>query len=194
MKTLATTPARAVPPRTTAGRETEHDAEGASSTRGPAAAWRPKTAARYLTAAVAAFVGACTVLRPGILAGNSSLSIGEWTGTTSQGMPIAFSVSSNDTVTNISLGYRFNDCSGTLTFSDLLVPTNPNVVCIPGPCSGVIESYRAFAHADGALPGGARTTVNGLFLPGNHAQGQAGFFDFPDCGTAAPVEWTATRQ
>ena len=81
---------------------------------------------------------------------NQSLAIGEWSGTTSQGMPIAFSVSQDEKVTAITVGYRFNSCSGTQTFSNLNLPTAPDVTCVPGPCPASVSSYRAFSFADGS--------------------------------------------
>jgi len=124
----------------------------------------------------------------------SSLSVGQWSGTTTQGMPIAFTVSSDEAVTTITVGYSFNSCSGTQTFSNLSVPTAPDVNCIPGPCSGPISSYRAFGYENGSVGSGPSTTVNGLFLPGGRAQGQVSFRDYPVCGTATSVPWTATRR
>jgi len=109
-------------------------------------------------------------------------------------MPIAFTVSSDEAVTTITVGYSFNSCSGTQTFSNLSVPTAPDVNCIPGPCSGPISSYRAFGYENGSVGSGPSTTVNGLFLPGGRAQGQVSFRDYPVCGTAASVPWTATRR
>jgi hypothetical protein len=97
-------------------------------------------------------------------------------------------------VTSITVGYNFNGCSGSRTFSNLNIPTAPNVTCIPGPCSGSLASYRALNYSDGVFGNGPRTTINGLFLPGNRAEGQAGFSDYGGCGTAAGVEWTATRR
>ena len=126
--------------------------------------------------------------------GASSLSVGEWSGRMSQGMPIAFSVSTDERVTTITLGYAFNGCSGSRTFSDLDVPTAPDVTCIPGPCSGTLLSYRAFGYVNGSFGGGPVTQVNGLFLPRNEARGQVGFFDYSGCGTATAVEWTATKR
>jgi len=126
--------------------------------------------------------------------GGGSLSVGEWSGTTSQGMPIAFVVSPNETVTAITVGYAFNDCSGSQTFADLTVPTAPNLTCIPGPCSGIEASYRAFGYTAGSPASGPMTQLNGLFLPGNQAKGQASFHNYPSCGTAIAVEWTATRR
>ncbi len=124
----------------------------------------------------------------------ASLSVGEWSGTTSQGMPIAITVSPNETVTTIAVGYDFNGCTGSHIFSDLVVPTNPDVTCIPGPCPSTAESYRAFSYVDGSFASGPVTQVNGVFLPGNEARGQVNFHNYPVCGTAAAVEWTATRR
>ena len=125
---------------------------------------------------------------------SSSLSVGQWSGTTAQGAAITFGVSSDEILTTISVGYNFNGCSGTQVFSNLNVPTAPNVTCIPGPCSGTISSYRAFAYSNRTLESGPSTTLNGLFLPGGRAQGLVTFSDFPGCGTAESVEWTATRR
>jgi hypothetical protein len=124
----------------------------------------------------------------------SSLSVGQWSGTTAQGASIAFTVSSDEALTTIAVGYTFNGCSGTQTFADLNVPTAPNVTCIPGPCSGTISTYRSFAYSSGSRGTGPSTAVNGLFLPGGRAQGLVSFQDYLGCGTAAGVEWTATRR
>jgi hypothetical protein len=119
---------------------------------------------------------------------------GQWSGTTSQGTPIAFSVSADEKVTSITIGYSFNGCSATQTFSGLDLRTAPDVTCIPGPCSGSISSYRAFNYSSSGPRDGPRTALNGLFLPANRAEGQVGFFDYPGCGTARGVAWTATRR
>src|SRR5688572_11814170 len=76
-----------------------------------------------------------------------SLSVGQWTGTTEQGTPITFTVSADEILTTITVGYRFNGCSGTQTFSNLTVATAPDLICIPGPCSGTVSSYRSFAYS-----------------------------------------------
>jgi hypothetical protein len=124
----------------------------------------------------------------------SSLSVGQWNGTTTQGMVITFTVSSDEILTTLSLGHSFNGCSGMQTFSNLQIDTAPDVVCVPGPCSGTTTTYRAFGFAGGSRGTGPSTAVNGLFLPGGRAQGVAAFQDFPDCGSATGVEWTATRR
>lgn len=148
---------------------------------------------------VCVLAGACTrpilpVTRVPPSIGSSSLSEGEWEGTTSQGSPILFTVSSDETVTTITIGYDFNGCTGSRTFSDLIVPTNPDVTCIPGPCPATLKSYRAFSYIDGSFGSGPVTQINGVFLPRNQARGQVNFDDYPGCGTATAVQWTASRR
>ena len=154
---------------------------------------RSKVAVWTCVALASALIGACSFPVAPFPRGAGSLSVGEWHGTTAQGMPISFLVSPNETVTSITVGYAFNGCSGSHTFADLNVPTSPTLTCIPGPCSGIQESYRAFGYSVGSA-GGPSTQLNGLFLPGNQAKGQTTFREYAGCGSATPVEWTATRR
>jgi hypothetical protein len=124
----------------------------------------------------------------------ASLSAGQWSGTTTQGAAITFTVSPDEILTTLTAGYNFNGCSGVQTFANLSVPTKPDVTCIPGPCSSTVSSYRQFAYSSGRTATEPNTFVVGLFLTGNRAQGQVSFFDYPGCGTATGVEWTATRR
>jgi hypothetical protein len=120
---------------------------------------------------------------------------GQWSGTTAQGKPIAFTVSADDKVTSITVEHSFNGCSGSQTFSNLNLETAPNVTCIPGPCPPTVASYRAFHYAAGARSiDGPSTSVNGLFLSMATAQGAVGFLNYPGCGTALGVGWTAIRR
>lgn len=105
----------------------------------------------------------------------ASLSAGQWAGTTAQGAAITFTVTSDEILTDLSIGHRFNGCEGTETFSRLALPTAPNVICIPGPCSGTTSSYRAFAFSSDSVRPGQATAANGLFLPGGRAQGMVHF-------------------
>lgn len=118
---------------------------------------------------------------------------GQWSGTTAHGMPIAFTVSSGEKVTAISLGYSFNGCSGSHAFSDLNLDTVPNVTCIPGPCSPILSSFRSFNYSAGSA-GGSFTTINGIFPSANRAEGAIAFRDYPQCGSMVGVGWTATRR
>jgi hypothetical protein len=123
---------------------------------------------------------------------SSSSLDGQWTGTTSQGTPISFTVSADQKVTAITVGYNFNGCSGTQRFSGLSLETAPNVTCIPGPCPPSITSYRAFNYVTGPIEGPS-TGVNGLFTATNRAEGQVVFRDYPGCGSAVGVTWTAIK-
>jgi hypothetical protein len=138
---------------------------------------------------------ACVSTLPPTVAvpGFSSLSIGEWEGATSQGRPIAFTVSQDERVTSITLGYDFSDCSGTHRFLEVNVPTTADLHCIPGPCPPTAASYRSFSFVNGTVATGPYTQVNGVFLPRNQARGQVVFSNYPNCGSAT-VEWTATRR
>ncbi len=118
---------------------------------------------------------------------------GEWRGTTSQGAPIAFTIT-NEMVTSIAVGHNFNGCSGSQTFPDLNLPTAPDVRCIPGPCTPAVSSYRAFGYSSRSAIDGPSTSVNGLFLSVVTAQGTVNFNNFPGCGAAIGVGWTATRR
>ena len=118
---------------------------------------------------------------------------GEWVGTTTQGSPIRFTVSDDEKVTAITVGYSFNGCSGSHTFSNLSLNTAPDVICIPGPCPGTITSYRHFSYSNGSLDG-PFTSLNGLFLTPSRAEGRASFRNYPGCDSALDVTWSATRR
>ena len=119
---------------------------------------------------------------------------GQWSGTTIHGRPIAFTVSSEEAVTAITLGHDFNGCSGSETFSDLRIPIAPNVICVPGPCSGSLSSYRAFGYTSRGPIDGPSTSLNALFLSTTRAEGTANFRNYPGCGDAIGAAWTASRR
>lgn len=142
----------------------------------------------FVIACCAAIIGCGATTTPS----PSSLD-GQWTGTTSQGTPISFTVSADQKVTAITVGYDFNGCSGVQRFSNLNLETAPNVTCIPGPCPPSVTSYRAFNYVTGPIEGPS-TGVNCLFTASNRAEGQVGFRDYPGCGSATGVAWIATKQ
>jgi hypothetical protein len=119
---------------------------------------------------------------------------GEWSGTTAQGKAISFTISTAETVTAITLGHEFNGCTGSQTFSSLNIGIAPNVQCIPGPCSPSVTSYRAFGYSTGNSSEGPATSLNGLFQSTVRAEGTASFREYPGCGSAIGVPWTATRR
>jgi hypothetical protein len=126
---------------------------------------------RWLTRAALLFAPGSGVLAaacshaPTAPATPSSLSAGQWIGTTAQGAAIAFGVATDEILTTMSVGYSFNGCAGTLVFPNLTVPTAPNLTCVPGPCSGAAASYRAFAYSHGTVGSGPSTTVNARTAP-----------------------------
>jgi hypothetical protein len=147
-----------------------------------------KAAPRLVAILGCALMNACSSTNP-----SSAGLDGQWSGTTSQGTPITFAVSSAQKVTDITIGYNFNGCSGVQTYSNLSLDTAPMVTCIPGPCPDAVSSYRAFSYSAGSI-GGPATAVNGLFLPTNRAEGQVTFRDYPGCGTMVGVGWSANRR
>lgn len=119
---------------------------------------------------------------------------GQWSGTTVQGQPIAFTVSSDEVVTTITIGHAFNGCAGSETFPNLSLRTSTQSTCIPAPCPATITNLREFGSTFGNPAAGRSTDVNGLFLPSGSAQGTVNFRSFDQCGSAIGVGWTATRR
>jgi hypothetical protein len=67
------------------------------------------------------------------------------------------------------------------------------VTCIPAPCPNGISSYRAFSYLTGSIDG-PTTAVSGRFTFTTRAEGQVSFRDYPGCGTAVSVGWTAAKR
>jgi hypothetical protein len=139
-------------------------------------------------ASCAAILGCGSTTTP-----SSSSLAGEWTGTTSQGTPISFTVSADQKVTAITVGYNFSGCSGVQRFSNLNLETAPNVTCIPGPCPPSLTSYRAFNYVTNPIETPV-TSVNGFFTTTSRAEGVVAFRDYPGCGSAVGVTWIATKR
>jgi hypothetical protein len=112
---------------------------------------------------------------------------GQWSGTTSQGRPITFSISSEQKVTAITVGYSFNGCSGVNTFSNLNLdigsPPNPRA-----PSTGP-----GFGYGSGPPDGPNYTQVYGSFSSTTMATGSVIFGGYPGCGNAGGF-WTATKR
>jgi hypothetical protein len=119
---------------------------------------------------------------------------GQWSGTTVQGKSIAFTISSDELVTAITLEHDFNGCSGSQMLANLSQKIAPNVTCIPAPCPASVLSYRAFGYATGNPVEGPSTEIHGLFLSTTRAEGTVNFRNFPGCGSAIGVAWSASRR
>jgi hypothetical protein len=110
---------------------------------------------------------------------------GQWSGSTLQGRPLSFSVSADQSVTDISVGYSFNGCSGVKTFSGLkLVIATPLSPTSPGP---------GFGYGSETRDGTNYTQVAGWFTSGQTAMGTVVFVEFPGCGSGVD-NWSATRR
>lgn len=144
---------------------------------------------RVLAVLVCAFLSGCG----GATSPSRVSYAGQWSGTTAQDRPIAFTISPDEKVTSISIEHSFNGCAGAQTFSNLSVDIMPNVMCIPAPCPISVTSYRAFGYSAGPRDG-AFTAINAIFLSANTAQGTVAFSNFPECGTVVGVGWNATRR
>src|SRR5262245_25192855 len=119
---------------------------------------------------------------------------GNYTGTTSQGMPIFLSISSDEFVTDITIAYTYNSCTGSNSFPNLRLPITPPVACRPGSCGDAPGSpYRTFVFEEGSTPQGPRTQVNAYLTGGSTAQGTLSLRDYPVCGTATGVTWNARK-
>ena len=119
---------------------------------------------------------------------------GLWTGTTAQGKTVTFTISLDENVTAITIGHEFNGCSGTQTFSGLSLSIAPEVVCIPAPCPNQLTSSRAFHYATGNPLEGPATSLNAVFTSARRVEGLAHFSQFPGCGSAMSVVWSATKR
>jgi hypothetical protein len=109
--------------------------------------------------------------------------VGQWSGMTSQGVPITFSVSSAEKLTKITVAYSFNGCTG----SNSLAPD----VALERPPMSVDARLVDYESAPPGTPN--RMLFHFLFSSTTTANGMVSFVDFAGCGTVNST-WTATRQ
>lgn len=120
---------------------------------------------------------------------------GRWTGTTSQGASIVFTVSSDQIVTAIAVGHDFNGCRGTETFSGLsLIISRPgfSVTRMPTLSGASTSSNPAFGFGSGSPESPTFTQITGMFLSTTTATGTVTFLSFPGCGNGVAL-WNASR-
>lgn len=121
--------------------------------------------------------------------GPGSSYTGEWSGTTSQGAAIAFSVSASQTVTSITVGHQFNGCTGSNTFSNLSLDIGQS----PFPSRVPTPGNPAFGYGSGSPEGANYTQVTGTFTSSQTAAGSLLFMNFPNCGNAV-ASWSAAKR
>jgi hypothetical protein len=112
---------------------------------------------------------------------------GQWSGTTSQGAAITFTVSTDRTVRTIAVGYSFNGCSGVRRFDDLDVEIGN------ARSPGISPPF--FFYRSGSLGEPQFTSVDGRFDSDSFVVGHATFDNWPGCGEDAVIaNWTATKH
>ena len=105
---------------------------------------------------------------------------GDWSGTTSQGRAIRFTIA-NLQVTTVTVEYAFSGCTGSVTIPATAPLLNPG-----GTASAVVT------HTPNGLSGPSRTVVNFLFPSITTANGTVQFADYPGCGSTNAT-WTAAK-
>jgi len=104
---------------------------------------------------------------------------GEWSGTTFQDRSILFTVSPEQQVTTISLGYQIDTCSGVDTFSGLNVPFTAGVP--------------AFQFA-AVLPDKRQLGIQGYLMPDGSVWGTLLVYGPPSCGPSEAVAGPFTAR
>jgi|SRR5688572_14783619 len=141
----------------------------------------------FVTLAACALFGACghgntTPTAPSTMAPSAPGYAGEWSGTTFQGQQISFSVSADNKVTALSVGYVFSGCSGVERLSGL----NET---ISDPTTG---GFSQFART---LADGRTISVTIVFVADQIASGGLGFYGAPSCGsTGTGGPFNASRR
>lgn len=113
---------------------------------------------------------------------------GQWSGTTSQGKPITFTVTSDQKVTAITVEYNFGGCSGLNTFSglnlEIAYPPFRTTPLTPGP---------GFGYGSGSPESANYIQIAGWFTSSTVANGTVIFGGYPGCGNSVGI-WTATKR
>ncbi len=107
---------------------------------------------------------------------------GEWSGTTFQGRPISFTVSPEQQVTTISVGYQIDMCSGVETFSD-----------VKGvPFADGLPAFQFTAKLADTRP----IAIQGYLMPDASVSGTLLLYGPPSCGRSETVAgpFTARRR
>jgi hypothetical protein len=142
---------------------------------------------RLLLVWVAAIATDCGSTGPTGPQGGSARYEGQWSGVTSQGRTISFTVSPDQKVTTITLGYSFNGCTGTSSFPNL------NLIIASGPSPGSPTPGPGFGYGSGPPDGPNYIQVYGAFSSYMAATGSVAFGDFSGCGNGGGI-WTATKN
>src|SRR6187200_31517 len=114
---------------------------------------------------------------------------GQWTGTTSHGQPLSFTVAS-ERVTTMTIGYNYNGCSASKTATDLDLPIVDlrNISNLPPP-----DPY-SFGGLVGPYSESDNTQITAFFKSPAEGSGHGiVLFVRPGCGETIAL-WTATKR
>jgi hypothetical protein len=148
---------------------------------------RSAPASLFLLVWVAAMVTACGSSGPTSPQGGSTRYEGQWSGVTSQGRQISFTVSTDQKVTSITVGYNFNGCTGTSSFPNL------SLIIASGPSPASPTPGPGFGYGSGPPDGTNYVQIYGMFSSSTAATGSVAFGDFFGCGNGAGI-WSATKN
>jgi hypothetical protein len=113
----------------------------------------------------------------------------QWTGTTSQGQPISFTVAS-DRVTTVSVGYNYGGCSGTTTASNL----NLEIVDLRTRVSQPLPEPYSFGGLVGPYSESDNTQITAFFSsPAERSGHGIILFVRPACGETIAL-WNTTKR
>jgi hypothetical protein len=119
---------------------------------------------------------------------------GQWSGTTSQGKSIAFTVSSDQKVTSITVGYGFGTCSGEHRFANLSLEIGVPPIPPRGTPRGPTPTPGpGFGYGSGPPDAPNFTQITGWFTSSTTASGIVIFGEYPGCGNAVGI-WSADRR
>lgn len=108
-----------------------------------------------------------------------------------QGRSMSFSVSADQKVTSMTVGYNFNGCSGTNTFSNLSLDIGIGPSGFPPRVP--TPSNPGFGYGSGSPEAPNYTQVIGTFTSSRTAAGSATFLNVTNCGNAV-TNWSATKR
>lgn len=107
---------------------------------------------------------------------------------TFQNQPLSFTVSGDQRVTDLSIGYSFRACSGVKTLTGISIG-----IIGASPFGKPGEQGWGYASPPLGSDGSDRFEVYGAFTSERAAYGTALFVEFPGCGSGIGI-WTATKQ
>jgi hypothetical protein len=119
---------------------------------------------------------------------------GLWSGTTAQGTPVTFTISTDEKVTTISIAHSFDGCSESRTFSGLTLPILRDVQCARLLCTPTASPLPQFVLTRGNVGHEPSIQFVGLFPSTTQAEGFINLRDYPGCADALVVRWNATRR